>query len=140
MPIARNVVDNTCFNPDANLPYSLRTKDFEMAMQDVYDFFYDINRGLVEKGLSRFDDMLRPAAMSGLLSDMLTSCLAKHSRTLTENRYHNGHPDLIVQGVYAKNSVMSGIDGIEIKTTRNKSAAVAPMGLGINGCVCSYTA
>ena len=44
--------------------------------------------------------MLRPAIMSGVLSDMLTASLAKHSRTLRETQYFNGHPDLIVQGVY----------------------------------------
>jgi hypothetical protein len=86
------------FNASAELPYELRLRDFEMAMQDVYDFFYDVNRLLLEKGLHRLDDMLRPAAMSGIISDMLTASLAKHSRALVENRYFNGHPDLIVQG------------------------------------------
>ena len=58
-----------------------------MAMQNVYDFFHDVNASLVERGLERLDDMLRPAIMSGLLSDMLTASLAKHSRTLTVNCY-----------------------------------------------------
>ena len=53
--------------------------------------------------------MLRPAAMSGIDSDMLTSCLAKHSRTLVENQFHNGHPDLIVRGRYPNDAVQSGI-------------------------------
>ena len=70
-----------------------------MAMQDVYDFFYDVNSALVGRGLKRFDDLLRPAIMSGILSDLLTASLARHSRSLTENRYFNGHPDLIVEGV-----------------------------------------
>ena len=65
-------------------------------MQDVYDFFYDVNSHLAEKGLERLDDMLRPAIMSGVLSDMVTASLAKHSRVLTENAYFNGHPDLVV--------------------------------------------
>jgi hypothetical protein len=47
-----------------------------MAMQDVYDFFYDVNLGLIERGLHRLDDMLRPAIMSGVLSEMLTASLA----------------------------------------------------------------
>ena len=72
----------------------------------------------------RLDDILRPAIMSGLLSDMLTASLAKHSRTLTENKYHNGHPDLVVRGVYADDSVKSGIEGVEIKTTRKAGGAV----------------
>ena len=41
-----------------------------------------------------------------------------------ENRYFNGHPDLVVQGVYPQNSVQAGEQGIEIKTTRNRGGAV----------------
>ncbi|HVS71033.1 MAG TPA: hypothetical protein VHQ47_07250 [Phycisphaerae bacterium] len=48
-----------------------------MAMQDVYDFFYDVNTLLLRKGLERLDDMTRPAIMSGLLSDTLTASLAR---------------------------------------------------------------
>lgn len=124
MPIARNVVDAKNFNTKARLPFELRLRDFEMAMQDIYDFFFDVNRGLVERGLARLDDMLRPAIMSGLLSDMLTSSLAKHSRTLVVNCFHNGHPDLVVGGVYPQNSVKAGADGVEIKTTRKRGGAV----------------
>ena len=95
-----------------------------MAMQDVYDFFYDVNSHLTGKGLQRLDDMLRPAIMSGLLSDMLTASLAKHSRVLTENTYFNGHPDLLVQGVYVDNAVKAGTEGVEVKTTRKAGGAV----------------
>lgn len=62
--------------------------------------------------------------MSGLLSDMLTTSLAKHSRTLVENDYFNGHPDLVVRGVYADNMVKAGSEGVEIKTTRKAGGAV----------------
>ena len=93
-------------------------------MQDVYDFYFDVNSHLSQKGLQRLDDMLRPAIMSGVLSDMLTASLANHSRALTENRYFNGHPDLVVQGRYSGNSVKAGEDGIEIKTTRKAGGAV----------------
>ena len=97
---------------------------FSLAMQDIYDFFFDVNTHLTGRGIHRLDDMLRPAAMSGLISDMLTASLAKHSRTLAENEYHNGHPDLIVRGVYASNSVKAGEQGVEIKSTRKKGGAV----------------
>jgi hypothetical protein len=93
-------------------------------MQDIYDFFYDVNTLLVGKGLERFDDMLRPSIMSGLLSDMLTASLAKHSRSLTQNEYFNGHPDLLVKGVYPNNAVKAGTEGVEIKTTRKSGGAV----------------
>lgn len=124
MPITRSAVDKSGFNPSATLPYELRVMDFDSAMQDVYDFFYDVNSSLVGKGLERLDDMLRPAILSGVLSDMLTGSLAKHSRALTENRYFNGHPDLIVRGLYPGNSVRSGDQGVEIKTTKKTGGAV----------------
>ncbi len=124
MGITANKPDPSSFNRHLQLPFELRLKDFEMAMQDVYDFFFDVNKALVERELERLDDMLRPAIMSGFLSDMLTASLAKHSRTLTINRYHNGHPDLIVRGVYPDNSIKAGSKGVEVKTTRKTGGAV----------------
>ncbi len=124
MAIKRNLVDGSKFNTALELPYELRLDDFRMAMQDVYDFFYDVNEHLEGKGLERLDDMLRPAIMSGVLSDMLTASLAKHCRVLKENRYFNGHPDLVVQGVYPDNAVKAGEEGVEIKTTRKAGGAV----------------
>ncbi len=124
MPISRNHVQVDKFNPAMTLPYELRFQDIQMAMQDVYDFFFDVNSHLTGKGLQRLDEMLRPAIMSGVLSDMLTASMAKHSRVLTENKCFNGHPDLIVQGTYAGNAIQAGSDGVEIKTTRKAGGAV----------------
>lgn len=124
MMLVRETVDSNAFNKKIKLPYELRLKDFEIAMQDVYDFFYDVNSLFLTKGLPRLDDVLRAANMSGMISDMLTASVAKHSRALSQNNYHNGHPDLIVKGRYAKDSVRAGTDGVEIKTTRKKGGAV----------------
>ena len=93
-------------------------------MQDVYDFFFDVNSHLTNKGLGRLEDTLRKANLSGTLSDMVTASLAKHSRVLTQNRYHNGHPDLIVKGIFANDSVKAGDEGVEIKTTVKKGGPV----------------
>ena len=123
MPV-RIQPEHGAFNQNAILPYNLRLKDFELAMQDVYDFFYDVDVLMEQKNLDRLDDMLRPAIMSGLLSDMLTSSLAKHSRSLVENQYFNGHPDLMVRGHYPDNAVRGGAEGVEIKTTRKAGGAV----------------
>lgn len=123
MPVERNTARGE-FNAALELPYELRIDDFRIAMQDVYDFLYDVNTLLVGRGLPRLDDMLRAAQLSGLISDMLTASIAKHSRVLTENQQHNGHPDLIVQGRYPNNSVLTGEHGVEIKTTRNPRASV----------------
>lgn len=46
MPITRNSIDPAKFNQAAVLPYELRLQDFQIAMQDVYDFFYDVNSHL----------------------------------------------------------------------------------------------
>lgn len=122
--LKKQKVNKKTFNQRADLPFELRLEDFEMAMQDIYDFFYDVNTLLLDKGLHRFDDMLRPAAMSGILSDMLTASMAQHCRVLVENKHFNGHPDLIVQGHYPNNAVASGTDGVEIKSTRKRGGAV----------------
>ncbi len=122
--LVRQQVDSTKFNSAVPLPYSLRLEDFAIAMQDVYDFFYDVNTLFLHKSLPRLDDTLRPAIMSGLLSDMLTTSLAKHSRALVQNQYFNGHPDLLVTGQYANNAAKAGSEGIEIKTTRKPGGAV----------------
>lgn len=120
--ITRQEVYQANFNPAPVLPYNLRVLDFQSAMQDVYDFFFDVNKR--EKKLSRLDDMLRPAILSGTISDMLTESLAKHSRSLTVNGYFNGHPDLLARGVYPNDSVKSGEQGVEIKTTKKPGGAV----------------
>jgi hypothetical protein len=123
MPI-RETLDRTAFNTSLALPFQLRLADFEMALQDVYDFFYDVNLLFEAKGLPRLDDNLRPAILSGMLSDMITASLARHSRSLVQNTHFNGHPDLVVGGRYPRNAVQAGLDGVEIKTTRKRGGAV----------------
>ena len=135
--LQREKPDNSKFNQNAILPYSLRLDDFEIAIQDVYDFFFDVNKLFLEKGLPRLDDILRPANMSGILSDMLTSSMAKHSRSLVQNRYFNGHPDLLVSGKYVNDSAKAGEEGVEIKTTRKKGGAVDTHG-GRNQWMCVF--
>jgi hypothetical protein len=122
--IERQRPNPAAFNPAAQFPFELRMEDFSLALQDVYDFFYDVNSFLLKKGLLRLDDTLRPAIMSGLLSDLLTASVAKHSRALTQNGHFNGHPDLLVKGVYPNDSAKAGIEGVEIKTTRKAGGAV----------------
>ena len=120
----RNALDPSKFNADLVLPFELRRDDFRSAVQDVYDFFYDVNTGLAAKGLERLDDLLRPAIMSGVLSDMLTASLARHSRALVVNAFFNGHPDLVLKGEYPANKVPAGSKGVEVKTTRKPGGAV----------------
>lgn len=124
LSVPRSVVDVNAFNGELELPYSLRLQDFQMAMQDVYDFLYDVDSHLAARSLRRFESMMRPAILSGILSEMLTSSLARHSRSLAENAYPNGHPDLLVDGMYSGNAIKSGADGVEVKCTKKRGGAV----------------
>lgn len=123
MPV-RETVNRDWFNPAIELPFELRLADFEIAMQDVYDFFFDVNSMFAEKGLPRLEEVLRPANMSGTISDMMTASMASHARVLCQNNYHNGHPDLLVKGRYENDSIKAGEHGVEIKTTRKPGGAV----------------
>ena len=122
--VTKSTANSQYFNPAPRLPFNLRVEDIALAMQDIYDFFFDVNSHLFDRGLPRLDDTLRQAIMSGMISDMLTESVAKHSRSLTPNRFHNGHPDLLVKGVYTNDSVQAGEQGIEIKTTLKPGGAV----------------
>lgn len=124
MAINRQTVDRSKLNRTASLPYSLRLDDFVNAMQDMYDFYYDVDTALTARSLPRLDDLLRPAIRSGIISDFITESLAKHSRAMAVNGYHNGHPDLVVKGRYANDSTKSGSDGVEIKSTTKAGGAV----------------
>ena len=46
MAIVRETPNPARFNRDTNLPYQLRVEDFSLVMQDVYDFFFDVNSHL----------------------------------------------------------------------------------------------
>ncbi len=48
MPADRQRSQRENFNQGAQLPYELRLQDFEIAMQDVYDLFFDVNSGLLD--------------------------------------------------------------------------------------------
>lgn len=122
--VTRAAVNPGNLNPNAALPYELRLLDFQVAMQDVYDFFFDVNSYVRQRGLARLDEMLRPANMSGIITDMLTASLAKHSRALVVNQFPNGHPDLLVSGLYPDDRAQAAEHGIEIKTTRKSGGAV----------------
>ncbi len=51
--------DESKFRADFDFPFQLRTRDISSAMQDVYDFFFDVNSHLFERGIRRLDEMLR---------------------------------------------------------------------------------
>lgn len=122
-------VNDVFFNPELDSNpcvrrYNLRKSDFANTMSDIYEFLGDLNCMSVERGWGRFEDMLQLQALSNVLSNLLNSTMAKHSRELVVNALPNGHPDLIRTGVYQNNLVAEAQDGIEMKATRNANAGV----------------
>ncbi len=91
-------------------------------MQDVYDLLHDINGALVDRGTMRLEETVRAAIFSGIVSDAMAASLARHSRVLTLNGFHNGHPDLIPHGRYANDEVAAREDGVEIKAAKGGGA------------------
>ena len=52
------------------------------------------------------------------MGEFMNIGLAKFCPTLVKNRYHNGHPDLIPEGMFPGDSVQHSKDGIEIIASR----------------------
>ena len=104
---------------NAQLPYGLRLAEVRAALEDIYDFFYNVNRFLVEKGWDRLEETLMAATFSGLISEMVVQSTSKQSETLIKNEFHNGRPDLLPRGHYVKDAVLRGEEGIEVKASRN---------------------
>ena len=106
---------------DAKLPYDLRVAEVRAAMDDMYDFLYNVNSFLTGRGYDRFEEMLAGAAYSGVMSELVVQSLSKQSATLVANQWHNGRPDLIPIGAYGEEGVLRGEDGVEVKASRYES-------------------
>ncbi len=109
------------FNANAVLPYGLRAAEVRAALEDVYDFLYNVNRFLVGKGWERLEETLMPATFSGVISEMVVQSVSKQSTAVIKNQHHNGRPDLLPRGLYPGDDVLQGAEGIEVKASRHKS-------------------
>lgn len=106
---------------DLELPYGLTARDFFRTVEDVQSLLGDLNEMLFEKHYGALTSLLDRAAFSGLISRTVVERLARASRRLVVNQYHNGYPDLIVDGVYPNNAVARGSEGLEVKASRKRS-------------------
>lgn len=109
------------FDYSAQLPYGLRVAEVRAAIEEIYDFLYNVNRFLVGKGWDRLEETLLAATFSGVISQMAVESISKQSASVIRNQYHNGRPDLLPREHYAGNAVLRGEEGIEIKASRNAS-------------------
>lgn len=106
------------FNPDVVLPYGLEAAHIQLAMQDFLDFIGFINNQLYTKSIPRLESMLMSANFSSIVGEFMAAAIPKYCASLTKNRHHNGHPDLVPTGIYNNNDVLHGPEGVEIKASR----------------------
>ena len=109
------------FNKSCILPYGLTTEHIFKAMTDFVDFLGFINQQLNTKGIPRLESFLMPANFSSIVGEFMNMSIPKYCDTLAKNQYHNGHPDLIPNGMFDNNSVQYAPEGIEIKGSRHAS-------------------
>ena len=107
------------FNSGAIIPFGVTTNHIKRAMDEFVGFLEFVDAQLLEKGMTRFEDMLMPANFSSIVGEFMSAGIPKYCRTVVKNQYHNGHPDLLPAGKYAGNAAQhAGKDGIEIKASR----------------------
>jgi hypothetical protein len=122
MTIQRTVDPGGFINQGFAGPYGLKNRDFQNAIESLYEFLFDINSSLEKRNLEWMEQLVGAAAISSMFSDLAAAALAKHSNGLVVNMHHNGHPDLVPRGMYPNDDVAAGIDGVEIKSTRRTTA------------------
>lgn len=116
MPL--EIVQDRHFNPNAQLPYGLEVEHVKEAMNSFLDFLGFINDQLQTKGTPPLETMLMAANFSSIVGEYMTSSIPRHCPTIVKNNYHNGHPDMIPAGMFAKDECQHGVEGIEVKGSR----------------------
>jgi hypothetical protein len=106
------------FNPKAVIPFGVTVAHVQTAMQEFLDFIGFVNTQLCTKKIPRLESFLMSANFSSIVGEFMSATIPKHCKTIAKNAYHNGHPDLIPKGRFAKDSVQHGPEGIEIKGSR----------------------
>jgi hypothetical protein len=114
-------VQSQFFNANCTLPYQLTTKQIQQAMADFVDFLGFVNQQLHTKGIARLESFLMPANFSSMVGEFMNMTIPKYCRSLVQNQYHNGHPDLIPAGMFPDNAVQYAQEGVEIKGSRHSS-------------------
>lgn len=102
------------------LPFGLQPRDFLRMVEDVHDLLQGINAVLNDRNYPRLEELHDPAGFSGLISRTVATRLARASRNLVVNAYHNGYPDLLVEGDYPGNATQHGEGGLEVKASRTE--------------------
>jgi hypothetical protein len=106
------------FNRNVQLPYGVTARHLHLAMSGFLEFLGFVNSQLNDREMSRLESMLMPANFSSIVGEFMISTLPKYCSYVVQNRYHNGHPDLIPAGQFPGDSVQHTNMGIEVKASR----------------------
>lgn len=108
-----------CFNPKARIPFGVNIGHVHSAMLDFTKFLEFVDGQLCGRQMARFEEMLMPANFSSMVGEFMTATIPKYCSGVVKNTFHNGHPDLLPTGRYAKDACQhAGADGIEVKASR----------------------
>ena len=107
-----------CFNAGCELPYGLSPDHIRAAMDDFVGFVHQVDSRLYRSGMAPLGSMLMPANFSSVVGEFIIARLDAHCPTLTKNRYHNGHPDLIPAGTFPGDAAQHSAEGVEVKASR----------------------
>lgn len=110
------------FNSNCKLPYGLTIQAVKGAMESFCTFLGNINTMLHGNRMQRLECILMQANFSSVVGEFIKAGIPKFCGSLVQNGYHNGHPDLIPVGVYPKDAVQHGHQGIEVKGSRYRKA------------------
>lgn len=115
-------VEGKFINYECELPYGVRVDEIVRTVNKVYDFLYDMDSFLLDRGYSTFYNLILKNTFSGVLSEVIVKTLAKISPALVRNEYTGGHPDLLPTSKgYSKGArELLAPDGMEIKTSKQK--------------------
>lgn len=119
--VAPLALNDHAFSAKCDLPYGLRVAHIRSAMEEFLRFLELINGSLVSKEIVPLESFLMPANFSSIVGEFMAAAIPRYCSTLTKNRYHNGHPDLIPVGVYAGDASLHADEGVEIKASRHLS-------------------
>ena len=111
-------IEDSNFNKKAILPYKLKIDHIKHSMNDFCNFLSFINTELHKNNMPIFEKILMQANFSSIVGEFMNITIPKYCSHLTKNKYHNGHPDLIVKGKFPDDTVQHSHDGIEIKASR----------------------
>lgn len=105
-------------NKNAQLPHGVKPEHIFKAMAEFTNFLGIINGELKRKKSKQFEYILMPANFSSVVGEYMNSSIPMFCKSVAQNGFHNGHPDIIPKGQFPNDAVQHSQTGIEIKASR----------------------